>query len=184
MFCSRRSLLEILNQVTRTRAPAPIRPKHDTLPSLKKLKISALWLRSYTRTDTRPPENAPVLPVDLAVRVCDNVKMKPGIAAICAIAGFAICGGRAPAQFPDCAHTIMEAQGACEQGAQEVYVVNDRTDGQVQVTIRAAFVDASGTTTSTDQVLTLAAGEQRKLGCSLFAPLPRYEWTLIGCQPL
>src|SRR5437667_4088345 len=98
--------------------------------------------------------------------------MKPRIAAICAIVAFATCGGRAPAQFPDCAHTIMEAQGACEQGAQEVYVVNDRTDGQVQVTIRVAMVDASGTTTSTDQVLTLAAGEQRKLGCSLFSPLP------------
>ena len=69
----------------------------------------------------------------------------------------------------------MEVQGVCEQGAQEVYVVNDRTDGQVQVTIRVAMVDtpSAGTITSTDQVLTLAAGEQRKLGCSLFAPLPR-----------
>ena len=131
-------------------------------------------------------ENAPVLPFDLDVRVCDNINMKPRIAAICGIVAFATCGGRAPAQFPDCAHTIMEAQGACEQGAQEVYVVNDRTDGQVQVTIRAAIVDTPslGTTTSTDQVLTLAAGEQRMLGCSLFAPLPRYTWTLVGCQPL
>ena len=59
----------------------------------------------------------------------------------------------------------MEAQGACEQGAQEVYIVNDRTNGQVQVTIRVAFVDAvSGTTTFTDQDLTLAAGERQKLG--------------------
>jgi hypothetical protein len=65
-----------------------------------------------------------------------------------------------------------------------VYVVNDRTNGQVQVTIRAAFVSPFGTTTSTDQVLTLAAGEQRKLGCSLFAPMPRYTWTLVACQPL
>ena len=76
----------------------------------------------------------------------------------------------------------MEAQGACEQGAQEVYVVNDRTDGQVQVTIRVTlWDDVPGTTTSMDQVLTLAAGEQRTLGCSLFAPLPRYTWTLVGC---
>ena len=134
---------------------------------------------------TESHENAPVLPVDLAVRVCDNVNMRPRIAAICAIVAFATCGGRAPAQFPDCAHTIMEAQGACEQGAQEVYVVNDRTDGQVQVTIRVTlWDDVPGTTTSMDQVLTLAAGEQRKLGCSLFAPLPRYTWTLVGCQPL
>ena len=134
---------------------------------------------------TESQENAPVLPGDLAVRVCDNVNMKPRIAAICAIIAFATCGGRAPAQFPDCAHTIMEAQGACEQGAQEVYVVNDRTDGQVQVTIRVTlWDDVPGTTTYTDQVLTLAAGEQRKLGCSLFAPLPRYTWTLVGCQPL
>ena len=134
---------------------------------------------------TQSHENAPVLPLDLAVRVCDNVNVKPRIAAICAIVAFATCGGRAPAQFPDCAHTIMEAQGACEQGAQEVYVVNDRTDGQVQVTIRVTlWDDVPGTTTSMDQVLTLAAGEQRTLGCSLFAPLPRYTWTLVGCQPL
>ena len=67
-----------------------------------------------------------------------------------------------------------------------MYVVNDRTDGQVQVTIRVAMIDTPlpGTTTSTDQVLTLAAAEQRKLGCSLFAPLPRYTWTLVDCQPL
>ena len=133
---------------------------------------------------TESHENAPVLSFDLTVGVCDNVNMKPRIAAICAIVAFATYVGSAPAQFPDCAHTIMEAQGACEQGAQEVYVVNDRTDGQVQVTIRAAFVSAFGTTTSMDQVLTLAAGEQRKLGCSLFAPMPRYTWTLVDCQPL
>jgi len=67
-----------------------------------------------------------------------------------------------------------------------VYVVNDRADGEVQVTIRVAMVDTPslGTTTSANQVLTLEAGEQRKLGCSLFAPLPRYTWTLVGCQPL
>ena len=134
---------------------------------------------------TQSHENAPVLPLDLAVRVCDNVNVKPRIAAICAIVAFAICGGRATAQFPDCAHTIMEAQGVCEQGAQEVYVVNDRTDGQVQVTIRVTlWDDVPGNSTFTDQVLTLAAGEQRKLGCSLFAPLPRYTWTLVDCQPL
>ena len=135
---------------------------------------------------TESHENAPVLQLDLAVRVCDNVNMKPRIAAICAVVAFATCGGRAPAQFPDCAHTIMEAQGACEQGAQEVYVVNDRTDGQVEVTIHITLlVDVlPGVFTSTDQVLTLAAGERRKLGCSLFAPLPRYTWTLVGCQPL
>ena len=134
---------------------------------------------------TESHENAPVLPLDLAVRVCDNVNVKPRIAAICAIIAFATCGGRAPAQFPDCAHTIMEAQGACEQGAQEVYVVNDRTDGQVQVTIRVTlWDDVPGNSPFTDQVLTLAAGEQRTLGCSLFAPLPRYTWTLVGCQPL
>jgi hypothetical protein len=80
----------------------------------------------------------------------------------------------------------MEAQGACEQGAQEVHVVNDRINEQVQVTIRVAMVDtpSPGTTTSTDQVLTLAAGERRKLGCSLFAPLPRYTWDLVDCHSL
>jgi hypothetical protein len=78
--------------------------------------------------------------------------MKPRIAAICAIVAFATCGGRAPAQFPECAHTIMEAQGACEQGAQEVYVVNDRINEQVQVTIRVAMVDtpSPGTTKKGD----------------------------------
>ena len=126
------------------------------------------------------------LPLDLAVRVCDNVNMKPRIAPICAVVAFATCGGRAPAQFPDCAHTIMEAQGACEQGAQEVYVVNDRTDGQVQVTIHVAMIDTRslGTTTSLNNVLTLAASERQKLGCLLFAPQTRYTWTLVGCEPL
>ena len=134
---------------------------------------------------TESHENAPVLPLDLAVRVCDNVNMKPRIAAICAIVAFATCGSRAPAQFPDCAHISTEAQGGECGAAQEVYVVNDRTDGQVQVTIRVTlWDDVPGTTTSMDQVLTLAAGEQRTLGCSLFAPLPRYTWTLVGCQPL
>jgi hypothetical protein len=111
--------------------------------------------------------------------------MKPRIAAICAIVAFATCGGRAPPQFPDCAHISTEAQGECG-AAQEVYVVNDRTDGQVQVTIKVTLVDIPlpGTTTSGDQVLTLAAGKRQKLGCLLFAPQPRYTWDLIDCQPL
>ena len=130
-------------------------------------------------------ENAPVLPVDLAVRVCDNVNMTPRIAAICAIVAFATCGGRAPAQFPDCAHISIEAQGGECQAAQEVYVVNDRTDGQVTVTIHVALLDQlSGTTTSLNNVLTLAAGERQKLGCLLFAPGTRYTWDLVDCQPL
>ena len=110
--------------------------------------------------------------------------MKPRIAAICAIVAFATCGGRAPAQVPGCAHISIEAQGECQAGNFEVYIVNDRTNGQVQVTIRVALVDVGGTTTSTDQVLTLAAGERQKLGCLLFAPPRQYTWTLVGCQPL
>src|SRR5207249_11281701 len=95
--------------------------------------------------------------------------MKPRIAAICAIVAFATCGGRSPAQFPDCAHISIEAQGACE-AAQEVYLVNDRTNGPVMVTIRVALVDAvADSTTSTDQVLTLASAERRKQGCLLVA---------------
>jgi hypothetical protein len=111
--------------------------------------------------------------------------MTPRIAAICAIVAFATCGGRAPAQFPGCAHISIEAQGECG-AAQEVYVVNDRTDGQVTVTIRVAVLDDQlpGTTTSTDRVLTLAAGERQKLGCLLFAPGTRYTWDLVDCQPL
>ena len=134
---------------------------------------------------TQSHENAPVLPLDLAVRVCDNVNMKPRIAAICAIIAFATCGGRAPAQFPDCAHISIEAQGECG-AAQEVYVVNDRTDGQVQVTIHVAMLDTPlpGTITSLNNVLTLAAGERQKLGCLLFAPGTRYTWDLVDCQPL
>jgi hypothetical protein len=67
-----------------------------------------------------------------------------------------------------------------------VYVVNDRTDGQVEVTIRDTILvqRLPGTTTSTDRVLTLAAGERQKLGCLIFAPQTRYTWTLLGCQPL
>ena len=112
--------------------------------------------------------------------------MKPRIAAICAIVAFATCGDRAPAEFPGCAHISIEAQGECEAGNFEVYIVNDRTNGQVQVTIRVAMVDMPllGTTTSTNQVLTLAAGERQKLGCLLFAPQTRYTWDLVDCQPL
>jgi predicted small lipoprotein YifL len=111
--------------------------------------------------------------------------MKPRIAAICAIVAFATCGGRAPAQFPDCAHISTEAQGECEAGNFEVYIVNDRTDGQVEVTIHVELLDlVPGNITSTDQVLTLEAGERRKLGCLIFAPQTRYTWALVGCQPL
>ena len=135
---------------------------------------------------TESHENAPVLPVDLAVRVCDNVNMKPRIAAICAIVAFATCGGRAWAEFPDCAHISTEAQGGECGAAQEVYVVNDRTDGQVTVTIHVVVLEDQlpGTTTSLNNVLTLAAGERQKLGCLLFAPGTRYTWDLVDCQPL
>jgi predicted small lipoprotein YifL len=135
---------------------------------------------------TESHENAPVLPFDLAVRVCDNVNMKPRIAAICAIVAFATCGGRAPAQFPDCAHISNEGQGGECQAAQEVYIVNDRIDGQVTVTIHVAMLDTPlpGFITSTDRVLTLEAGERQKLGCLLFAPQARYTWDLVDCQPL
>jgi len=112
--------------------------------------------------------------------------MKPRIAAICAIVAFAACGGRAPAQFPDCAHVSIEAQGECEAGNFEVYIVNDRTDGQVTVTIHVTVLEDQlpGTTTSLNNVLTLAAGERQKLGCLLFAPGTRYTWDLVDCQPL
>ena len=121
--------------------------------------------------------------------------MKRRIAAICAIVAFATCGGRAPGELPGCAHISTEAQGECEAGNFEVYIVNDRTDGQVKVTIHTAVLDGvpgasgastylPGLTTSVDRVLTLAAGERQKLGCLLFAPQVRYTWTLVGCEPL
>ena len=129
--------------------------------------------------------NAPVLALDLAVRVCHNVNMKLRIAAICAIVAFATYGDRAPAQFPGCAHLSIEIQAECQPEAREWYVVNDRTDGQVEVTIHVTLLDVvSGVSTSTDQVLTLAAGERRKLGCVLTVTQTRYNWTLVGCQPL
>jgi len=135
---------------------------------------------------TESHENAPVLPVDLAVRVCDNVNMKPRIAAICTIVVFATCGGRALAQFPDCAHTSTEGQAECQPAAQAVYVVNDRTNGQVEVTIRATLLidRLPGTTTSMDQVLTLAAGERRELGCLVYPPQTRTTWDLVDCHSL
>jgi hypothetical protein len=126
-----------------------------------------------------------VLSLDLAVRVCDDVNMKPRIATIYAIVVFATCCGCAPAQFPDCAHISTEAQGECEPGNFEVYIVNDRTDGQVEVTIHVALLDhPPWSTTSTDRVLTLAARERHKLGCLLFAPQTRCTWDLIECRPL
>jgi hypothetical protein len=143
------------------------------------------FLRRVTQ-QTESHEDAPVLQLDLAVRVCDNVNMKPRIAAICAIVAFATCGGRVPAQFPDCAHTSTEGQAECQPAAQAVYVVNDRTDGQVEVTIHVALLDSPlpGTTTSMDPVLTLAPGERRELGCLVYPPQPRTTWTLIDCRPL
>src|SRR5215472_12822066 len=131
--------------------------------------------------------------------------MKPRIAAICAIVVFAACGGRAPAQFPDCAYIVLfnpcppssEAQGGCEPiidpqeacqgcqpGAAAWWVVNNRRDGEVTVTIRTTLWDVvPGNRTFTDQVLTLAADERRKLGCSLPGPQPRYTWSVEDCQP-
>ena len=111
--------------------------------------------------------------------------MKPRIDAICAIVAFATCGGHAPAEFPDCARISIEAQGGECQAAQEVYVVNDRTDGQVQITIHTALLDyPPGTTQSTDQVLTLATGERRELGCLVHPPQPRTTWDLVDCHSL
>jgi predicted small lipoprotein YifL len=135
---------------------------------------------------TESHQDAPVLQLDLAVRVCDNVNMKPRIAAICTIVVFAACGGRAPAQFPDCAHTTTEGQAECQPAAQAVYVVNDRTNGQVEVTIRATLLidRLPGTTTSMDQVLTLAAGERRELGCLVYPPQTRTTWDLVDCHSL
>jgi hypothetical protein len=71
----------------------------------------------------------------------------------------------------------QEACQDCPTGAQAWYVENARTDGQVKVTIRVelwnvapgnrTFTDQG---TFTDQVLTLAPGERRKLGCTLPPP--------------
>jgi hypothetical protein len=131
--------------------------------------------------------------------------MKPRIAAICAIVTFATCGDRAPAQFPDCAtitlynpcpvsaetrkdcEPIIDPQVACQDcppGAGAWWVVNSRKDGEAKVTIRATLWDcALGTSTFTDQALTLAPGETRPLGCSLRAPQPHYTWSIEECQP-
>ena len=131
--------------------------------------------------------------------------MKPRIAAICAIVTFATCGDRAPAQFPDCAYITLfnpcpvssETRGDCEPiidpqiacqdcppGAGAWWVVNNRKDGEAKVTIRVTLWDrALGTSTFTDQALTLAPGETRPLGCSLPAPQPHYTWSIEDCQP-
>ena len=134
--------------------------------------------------------------------------MKPRSAVIFAIVAFATCGDRAPAQFPGCAYITLfnpcpvniEAQGdcepiidrqeackGCEPGAAAWWVVNDRRDGdgEVKVTIRVTLWDAVlGTSTFTDQMLTLAAGERRKLGCLLYVPHTLYTWDLVDCRPL
>ena len=131
--------------------------------------------------------------------------MKLRIAAICAIVAFATCGDRAPAQFPDCAYITLfnpcpvssETRGDCEPiidpqiacqdcppGAGAWWVVNNRKDGEAKVTIRVTLWDrALGTSTFTDQALTLAPGETRPLGCSLPAPQPHYTWSIEECQP-
>ena len=140
--------------------------------------------------------------------------MKPRIAAICAIVAFATCGGRAPAQFPGCAYMSLtgpcpfsvdpqaecqpsidpqEACQDCPPGAQVFYVENFRKDGPVKVTIRVTLWNVvpgeypgiiERNSTFTDQVLMLAAGEVRKLGCHLPASQTRYTWSVEDCQPL
>jgi hypothetical protein len=77
-----------------------------------------------------------------------------------------------------------EACQDCPPGAQVFYVQSFRKDGPVKVTIRVEFWDVvPGSYTFTDQVLTLAPGEVRKLGCSLRAR-PHYTWSVETCQPL
>jgi hypothetical protein len=62
--------------------------------------------------------------------------------------------------------------------------VNNRKDGEAKVTIRVTLWDrALGTSTFTDQALTLALGETPPLGCSLAAPQPHYTWSIEECQP-
>jgi hypothetical protein len=131
--------------------------------------------------------------------------MTPRIAAICAIVAFATYGDRAPAQFADCAYITLfnpcpvssEKRGDCEHiidpqvacqdcppGAGAWWVVNNRKDGEAKVTIRVTLWDcALGTSTFTDQALTLAPGETRLLGCSFPAPQPHYTWSIEDCQP-
>jgi len=131
--------------------------------------------------------------------------MKPRISAICAIVAFATYGDRAPAQFPDCAYItlfnpcpvssetrgdsqpIIDPQVACQDcppGAGAWWVVNSRKDGEAKVTIRVTLWDcALGSSTFTDQTLTLAPAERRQLGCSLPAPQPHYTWSIEDCQP-
>jgi hypothetical protein len=131
--------------------------------------------------------------------------MKPRIVAICAIVAFVTCGGSAPAQFNDCAYITVfnpcpvssETRGECEPiidpqiacqdcppGAAAWWVVNNRKDEEAKVTIRVTLWDrALGTSTFTDQALTLAPGEKRPLGCSLPAPQPQYTWSIEDCQP-
>ena len=133
--------------------------------------------------------------------------MKPRSAVICAIVAFATCGDRAPGQFPGCAYIVLfnpcpvnieaeedcepiidpqEACQGCQPGAAAWWVVNHRRDGdgEVKVTIRVTLWDVVlGNSTFTDQVLTLAAGERRKLGCSLPTAQTRYTWSVEDCQP-
>jgi hypothetical protein len=131
--------------------------------------------------------------------------MKPRIAAICTIVALATCDDRAPAQFPDCAYITLfnpcpissETRGDCEPsidpqvacqdcppGAGAWWVVNNRKDGEAKVTIRVTLWDrALGTSTFTDQALTLAPGERRPLGCSLPALQAQYTWSIEDCQP-
>ncbi len=131
--------------------------------------------------------------------------MQPRIAAICAIVTFATCVGGALDQFTDCAYItvfnpcpvssetrgdckpIIDPQVACQDcptGAGAWWIVNNRKDGEAKVTIRVELWDrALGTSTFTDQALTLAPGETRPLGCSLPAPQPHYTWSVQDCQP-
>ena len=125
------------------------------------------------------------LQLDPAIHVCDNANMKPRLAAICALGVLATCGGPTLAQSPDCAHISNEGEAECQPTGQTAYVVSDRTDGKIEVTIQAALLDyPPGTTTTTNQVLTLTPNERRKLGCVVYPPQTRTTWTLVSCHPL
>jgi len=96
---------------------------------------------------------------------------------------FAVCGDRVPTQFPDCAHTSNRTtsrvptdstSGVCGERSQRWI-----SRSPMHVTL---LVNVPGIFTSTDQVLTLAAGERRELECLVYPPQTRTTWDLVNCR--
>ncbi|MBX3120530.1 MAG: hypothetical protein KF784_15835 [Fimbriimonadaceae bacterium] len=79
----------------------------------------------------------------------------------------------------------LKYKGSCgfAKSGSYVYVVNDRTDEKVQVTIRKSWREG-GKSGQEDIVRNLAAGMEQELGCtkSEHIPVTSYQYAVVGVR--